>query len=1047
MAKFFIERPVLANVIALVLMLLGAVSIAQLPVSQYPPITPITVQVSTVYAGASAETVMETVALPIEEQVNGVQDMLYMSSTSTSDGRYTLTVTFDIGVDPDTAQVLVQNRVAAAMARLPSAVQQQGVVTLKKSPSILQIVTLQPSNDQYDALFLSNYASISIQDELARLPGVGDVNVFGIGEYSMRIWLDPEKMQERSLTPNDVITAIQSENVKVGAGQLAMPPAPKGQDFQQNVNVSGAVDEPDEFANIIIKADTATGGRITRVRDVARVELGARTYSQTFNLNGSPAGGLAIFLLPDANALDTAKAVRAKMESLAKDFPEGLTYDIPLDTTDFVSQSINEVYLTLAQAGILVLVVIVFFLQNLRAILIPATTVPVTIIGAFAAMAALGFSINTLTLFGIVLAIGIVVDDAIVVVESASKKIDEGAAPKEASIAAMRELTGPIIGITLVLMAVFLPAAFMPGVIGQMFGQFALVIAATAAISAVNAMTLKPTQCALWLRPVAHGGRKNFLFRGFDFVYGAAERGYVGLIGVLTRNSGISVVVALVLVGLAVWGITRVPTGFIPIEDQGYAIVSAQLPAGSSLQRTDEAVAKAAKSISAVPGVIKTVAIGGTSVIEGNATRSSTGVVYVIFKPWGERGKGEDLLSLYDNLNAAVRKVEDAEYLVLLPPPIQGIGIASGFQMQVNMTDNKFDWTKLQTVATKIADKGAKHPGIRMVFNPFEAKAPNVNVELDHAKAETFGVRVGDAYQTLQTYLGSTYVNQFTKFGRTYTVFAQADAPFRLTPDDITQFYVRSATGDMVPLGSLVNITPGLGPDLVSLYNLRPSAPVIGIPQLDFSSGEALALMEGIAAKDLPEGMDYQWSGMSFQEKLLGNTQYFIFALSILLVYLVLAGQYESWLIPGAVILAVPMALLGTVAVLMGLGVANNLYVQIGLVLLIALAAKNAILIVEVARERHAEGIATVDAAIEAAAARFRPILMTSFAFILGVLPLLLATGAGANARRSIGIAVLSGMISSTCLALLFVPPIYVVLQRLSDRLGGRKRKAGRDAA
>ena len=1038
MAKFFIERPVLANVIACVMLLLGGVAIFQLPVAQYPPITPVTVQVNARFPGASAQTLVETVALPIEQQVDGVQNMLYMESTSASNGQYTLTVTFDIGTDPDIAQVLVQNRVAAATAQLPSAVQQQGVVTSKKSTSILQIVTLQSSNSEYDALFLSNYATISLRDELARLPGVGDVVVFGIGEYSMRIWLDPEKMQQRSLTPSDVIQAIQGENVKVGAGQLGMPPAPSSQDFQMDVNVSGPLDQADQFESIIVKAQQGRGGQITRVRDVARVELGARSYSQSFNLDGKPAGGLAIFLLPEANALDTAEAVKARMDRLAKAFPEGLTYGIPLDTTDFVSQSIDEVYVTLFQAGVLVLVVIVLFLQSFRAILVPVTTVPVTIIGAFAAMYMLDFSINTLTLFAIVLSIGIVVDDAIVVVEGSTQHIERGKSPRQAAIDAMSELTGPIVGITLVLMSVFVPAAFLPGVTGQMYRQFALVIAATALISAINALTLKPTQCGQWLRPVNPAAGKFIVFRGFNWLYARMERGYVGLVRRLAGHSGIAVLMALLLVVVAGWGFTRVPTGFIPVEDQGYMVISVQLPSGATLDRTGQALTALSERVSKVPGVLHAVTIAGTSLLQNSAPQSSSGVIYVILEPWDQRGKAEGLLPLYQALSDTVQGVEEAKSLVLVPPPIQGVGLASGFQMQVNLIDNNYDYGKLQDVAAKIGEAGAKHEGIRFAFSPFRADAPNVDVVLDRSKAETFAVPVGDAFSTLQSYLGSSYVNQFTRFGHNFMVFAQADQPFRLTPDDIMQFYVRSNTGDMVPIGSLVEMTPGVGPDLISLYNLYPSATVVGVPDRGFSTGQAMTAMEQIADASLAGGMDYQWTGMSYQEKLLGNTEYFIFALSVLLVYFVLAGQYESWLIPGAVIFAVPLALLGTVSVLLAVGIANNLYVQIGLVLLIALSAKNAILIVEVARERYNQGADAVSAAVEAAQVRFRPILMTSFAFILGVLPLVLASGAGANSRKSIGITVLSGMLASTCLALLFVPAFYVFLQKLADRKGRR---------
>jgi len=730
------------------------------------------------------------------------------------------------------------------------------------------------------------------------------------------------------------------------------------------------------------------------------------------------------------------------MRRLAKSFPEGLKYDVPLDTTDFVSQSIREVYITLLEAGLLVLVVIVLFLQSFRAILVPVTTVPVTIVGAFAAMALMGFTINTLTLFAIVPAIGIVVDDAIVVVEGSTQQMERGKTPRQAAITAMSELTGPILGITLVLMSVFIPAAFMPGVTGQMYRQFALVIAATAVISAVNALTLKPTQCALWLRPPKPGAGKFILFRGFNWLYQRLESGYVRVVGSLARHAGAAVLVAFLLVLAAGWGLTRVPTGFIPVEDQGYMVISVQLPSGASLERTEAALSQVAKSVSEVPGVLHSVTIAGMSLLENNAPQSSAGVVYVILKPWDVRGAGEGLLDLYENLSKAVAGVEVAKSLVLVPPPIQGVGLASGFQMQVNLTDTAFDYAKLAQVAGKIGQLGAMQEEIEFAFSPFKTDAPSVDVVLDRSKSETFAVPVAAAFNTLQSYLGSTYVNQFTRFGHNFVVFAQADQQFRITPDDLLRFYVRSTTGDMVPIGSLVKITPGVGPDLISLYNLYPSATVVGIPKRGFSTGEAMTAMEQIAQDNLASGMGYAWTGMSYQEQLLGNTEYFIFALSVLLVYLVLAGQYESWLIPFAVILAVPLALLGTVSLLLAVGIANNLYVQIGLVLLIALSAKNAILIVEVARKRYAEGADAVAAAVEAARLRFRPILMTSFAFILGVLPPVLASGAGANARKSIGITVLSGMLASTCLAVLFVPAFYVFLQRISGRSDPTRTKA-----
>ncbi|HKY95564.1 MAG TPA: multidrug efflux RND transporter permease subunit [Kiloniellales bacterium] len=1039
MAKFFIERPVLANVLALVIMLLGGVAILALPIAQYPPITPPTVQVSATYPGANAETVVNNIALPIEQQVNGVENMLYMQSTSTNDGVYTLTVTFDIGTDLDFAQVLVQNRVSAAMASLPQAVQEQGVTTQKRSTAILQIITLTSPKGTYDSLFLSNYATINLLDELARLPGVGQVRIFGIGEYSMRIWLDPNQLYARSLTPNDVIDAIRAQNLDVAAGQVGAPPIPTGQDFQLTVNLSSRLDSVRQFEEIVVKAEPGDGGRITRIKDIGRAELGAQTYSQFSTLDNADSAGIAIFQLPDANALDVADAVEAAMAEAARKFPQDLTYSIPFDTTKFVTASINEVYLTLIEAGVLVLLVITIFLQNFRAMLVPATTVPVTIIGAFAAMALLGFSINLLTLFAIVLAIGIVVDDAIVVVEGASHHIERGLTPHDATIEAMRELFGPIIGITLVLMSVFLPAAFMPGITGQMYKQFALVIAATALISAINAATLKPTQCALWLRPVKHG-RKNVFYRGFDRVFGAMERGYTWVIGHMVRASRTMVVVALGLVGVAGWGLATLPTSFIPTEDQGYLMAVVQLPDAASLQRTHQVLEQVTAVAQSIPDVEHVVAIGGVSAIDNNASLANAGIAYVILKDWDERTAENNLLQIYQELGGKLGQIQAAEIIVLPPPPIQGLGLAGGFQMEVELVDGSFDYTQLQRIADAIVDKADAQSTLQHVASPFRAGAPQLAADIDRVKTQALGLQVSDVLNAIQGYLGSSFVNQFTLFGQTFSVFIQADQRFRTTPENLRRYEVRNNQGDMVPIGTVADVRYTTGPSLVTLYNLHPAATINGAAAQGTSSGQALALMEEIAADTLPPGTDYQWTSISYQEKAVGDTVYFIFAMALLLVYFVLAGQYESWTLPAAVIFGVPLALLGTVGALKAVGAANNLYTQIGLVLLIALSAKNAILIVEFARDiRKTRGLGAMEAAVEAARVRFRPIVMTSLAFILGVLPLVLATGAGAAARKSIGITVLSGMLASTCLAVLFVPSFYVVLERLRER---KKSKA-----
>jgi HAE1 family hydrophobic/amphiphilic exporter-1 len=1040
LAKFFIERPVLANVIALLTMLLGFVALFALPVSQYPPITPPTVQVTTRYPGANARTLINTVALPIEQQVNGVENMLYMQSTSTNDGNYTLTVTFKVGTDLDFAQVLVQNRVASALASLPDAVQNNGVVTRKKSTAILQIITLTSNEPRFDSLFLNNYASIRMRDVLARLSGVGDVTVFGIGQYSMRVWLNPQQLLARSLTPGDVINAIRQQNQEVAAGQIGTPPAASGQDFQLTVNVPGAFNDVEEFEDIIVKTATAAGGSrsITRLRDIARVELGAQTYSQFFTMDGKQAAGIAIFQLPEANALDIAKEVQAKLRELSKDFPSGIEYSIPFDTTKFVSASITEVYHTLIEAAVLVLIVILVFLQNWRATLVPATTVPVTIIGAFAAMAAMGFSVNMLTLLSVVLAIGIVVDDAIVVVEGVSLNIERGQSPHDASIAAMRELFGPIIGITLVLMSVFLPAAFMPGITGQMYRQFALVIAATALISAINAATLKPTQCALWLRAVQPGRRKNWFYRGFDAVYEPIERAYARLIRRMIDRSGLMLLIAAALIAVAVLALARIPTSFIPLEDQGYLLIAAQLPDAASLERTQAVMQRITATALKTPGVEHAITIGGISALDGNASLANAGVVYLTLKDWGEREKhkGQDLKGLYQKLSQEMTQIESARILVVPPPPIQGIGNSGGFQMQVELTDGSFDYRKLQRISDVLVNDGNTQSGLERVMTTFRADVPQISADINRSKAQALSVPIGNVFDTLQSYLGSTFTSQISKFGRVFPVFVQADSQFRLTPQDLRRYYVRSNNGDMVPIGTLADVDYTQGPALISLYNLYPSSSIIGMTAPGFSSGQSLQTMDQLAARTLPPGVSSEWTAMSYQEKLAGNSAYLVFALAMLLVYFVLAGQYGSWVTPAAVIFCVPLALLGTAGALFALGIANNLYTQIGLVLLIALSAKNAILIVEVARELRAHGHSIREAAVEAAHKRFRPIVMTSFAFILGVLPLVLARGAGASARASIGIAVFSGMIASTCLAVLFVPAFFVVLQRWQE---GRK--------
>lgn len=1049
-SQFFIERPVLANVIALLIVFLGLIAIGILPISQYPAIVPPTIQVTTTYPGADAKTLINTVALPIEQQVNGVENMLYMQSTSTNSGTYNLIVTFAIGTDLNFAQVLVQNRVQAAMAQLPQSVQQQGVLVQQKSTAILQFITLTAKNNEYDGLFLNNYAAINMQDELSRLPGVGNVIIFGSGTYAMRIWLDPKKMLAYSLNPRDVLEAISNQNKEVSAGQIAAPPTVNQQAYQLTVNVPGQLANPEEFANIIIKtittepneeANAGNTARIVRIRDVGRVELGSANYNQLAKLNNKPTAAIGIYQLPGANALQVAKEVRKTVDKMAKKFPPGLEYSIPFDTTIFVKASVNEVYKTLFEAGILVLIVIMVFLQNFRATLVPATTVPVTIIGTFFAMLLLGYSINLLTLFALVLAIGIVVDDAIVIVEGVTQHIERGMQPKESAIKAMKELFGPILGITLVLMAVFVPAGFMPGLTGAMYAQFALVIAATAFISAINAMTLKPTQCALWLKPLDPNQPKNIIFRTFDRIYNPIEASYIRFIDRLVHRSGYYCVIGVVLVGLAIFGVSRIPTGFIPLEDQGYLILNVLLPDGATLGRTEAVLEQLSNKVSKIGGIDNVIAIDGVSLLDNNSSLGNAGVMYVMFKDWSVRGKSENLQALYMKLNQVASETLNAKVTVIVPPPIQGLGLSGGFQMQVELQDGSFDYRKLQQVTDQMVNYGNQLPELSKIMTSFRATVPQVSAPINRTKAEALGVSVGDAFDTLQTYLGSSYVNLFTKFGQVFQVYAQADTSSRMTLEDVRNYYVKNQSGEMVPLGTLTDINPAVGPSIISLYNLYPSSNLNGISAPGFSSGQAIGALEKLAHQLLPAGVSYEWTSTAYQEKIAGSVSYFIFLMSLILVYMILAGQYENWLTPASIIFSVPLALIGTVLVLSVLGLANNMYTQVGILLLIALAAKNAILIVEVAREQHEiHNKSILEAAVLGAKTRFRPILMTSFAFIMGVMPLVFATGAGANARRSIGIAVSSGMLASTCLAVVFVPVFYVFIQSWQERR--REKKA-----
>ncbi len=1033
-ARFFINRPVLANVIAILMMLLGAIAAYNLPVSEYPNVVPPTVQVTTSFPNADPRTVMNTVALPIEEQVNGVDHMLYMQSESAGDGSYSLTVTFDIGTDPDRDTELVQSRVNAALASLPGEVQAEGVSVQKRSSNIQEIITLNSVGDRLSDLALTNYAVLHLQEPLARLPGVGGVKVFGSSPFAMRIWLRPRKMQQFGISVQDVINAVHAQNLQVAGGQLGGPPAAVGSSRQYPLLVNGALHDPAGFAAIVVKTPGGAGARLVRLGDIARVDLGANSYNFIFKVDGRPSAGLAIFLTPGANALTVAHEVKTTLAQLAARFPPGVKASIPFDTTKFIAASIHEVYTTLAIAAVLVLLVIVVFLQDWRAMLVPATTVPVTIIGTFAAIAALGFSINLSTLFAIVLAIGIVVDDAIIVVEAASIHMADGKAGPEAAGLAMDELTGPILGITLVLVSVFLPAAFLPGLTGRMYAQFSLVIAAAAVISAINAMTLKPTQCAWSLRPPVPLEQRAAPYRLFNRIYQRMEDGFTGLVGWMLPRSGLFCLLALLLIVLGAVGFALLPSSFIPVEDQGYFILSAQLPSGTALARTESVLAEMKTRILAVPGVEHVITVAGISPQDNNATLPNAGLIYVILKDWSERGAAEGLLPTYTRLQAIAAATPAADILVVPPPPIQGIGNGNGFTLEAEDRAGSTDFAALGSYTHAILAHGAASADVGRIFTSYRDDGPQLRVTVDRDKAAALQVSLGTATSAINAVVASTYLGQFVDFGQVYQVVMQGDETARNNAAALDSLPVQSETGSFVPLGSIAKVTRTAGPPLITLYDLYPAATITGTPGATASSGQALDAVEAVARRYAPPGFGYDWTAMSYQQRIVGGQIFLVFGLAMLLVYLVLAALYESWLLPVAVLLAVPLTLLGPVGVFWLVGAPVNLYVEIGLILLIALSAKNAILVIEVAREaRLHDCLSVIDAAIAGVRRRFRPILMTSIAFAFGVLPLVLATGAGANARKSIGITAFSGMIASTVLAVVFVPCFFVVLQRFAE--------------
>ncbi|MFO1037896.1 MAG: efflux RND transporter permease subunit [Geminicoccaceae bacterium] len=1049
-SEFFIDRPIFANVIGIIFIVLGLVALQALPVAQYPNITPPTIQVSTNYPGASAATIAQTVGIPLENAVNGTENAIYYSSTSSSAGQYTLTISFSVGTDLDKALSLVQNSVSGALSQLPQSVYQQGVTVKQVSTNILLVVSLYSDDDRFDETYLSNYAVINLQYPVGRLPGVGQVNVLGAGPYAMRIWLDPQKLQTYGLSIADVQQAVQAQTTQITGGQLGVPPVPPTQTFQLTIDALGRLSDVEQFENIIVKTvagDSSTSGsntaQLVRIKDIARVELSQQDFSNFAGLSGHKAGHLIIYSLPGANALSTAKAVRDQIQQLSGVFPQGLKYGIVFDTTTFIGDAINAVYQTLIEAGILVLIVIMMFLQSFRAVLVPATTVPVTIIGAFAAMAALGFSINLMTLFALILAIGIVVDDAIVVVENSSHFIETGMSPRDSAAKAMSELIGPILGVTLVLTAVFLPAAFLPGITGQLFRQFALVIAATAVISAINAMTLKPAQCASFLRPPKPGGPSKLnriLFGWFDGVFNFLQRIYVGVVRFMVGHAFLFMLVFFAIVGLAGWQFTKVPTGFLPDEDQGYCIIAAELPPGASRPRVQAVADKITAVLKEAPGITGWVTMGGYSILD-SASIPQAIAVFPVYQSFAQRGDKLTQEVIVGNLRRQLAAIQEAFVMVVIPPAIPGIGQSGGFQMMLQDRAG-LGLAELQKATQALLAAARDQTGLLGVATTFSANSPQLFLDINRTQMESSKVSMNDLTSAIEGYLGSSFVNFFNKFGQVFQIYLQADAPYRLNTNDLLNLYAKSQTGEMVPFGALMDVRTQLSADLVTRYNLYDAAPIFGGAAPGFSSGQSLSLMEQAAAQSLPRGTGYEWTGMAYQEKLIGNQAYFIYALSILLVYLVLAAQYESWLNPLAVIAAVPMAMVGVLAALMIRDFDNNLYTQIGLVLMIALAAKNAILVVEFARDLRKEGKEIAEAAVEATHRRFRPVMMTSIAFTLGVVPLLTATGAGAASQQAIGTVVFGGMIASTFLALPFVPVFYVLTEKLSERFSGGGKAA-----
>lgn len=1045
LSHFFIERPIFASVVSIVFIILGAVSVGRLPIAQYPEIAPPVITVTGQYPGASAEVVASTVVAPLEQQINGVEHMLYVSSNSTADGKFTISVTFDLGTDLDTAQVQVQNRVATATPRLPSDVRNIGVTVNKASPDLMMVIHLYSPDQSRDGLFISNYASISITDVLSRIQGVGSVVVFGGRDYSMRVWLDPDRLQTLALTAGDVISALQRQNVQVAAGVLNQPPIKEQQAFQISVQTLGRLADPDAFGNIVVKQSEDA---VVRVKDVARVELAALDYGVNSYLDSDPAVGLGIFQRPGSNALETSETLIATMDELAKSFPPGLKHTIIYNPTEFIQQSVDAVVMTIIEAVILVVLVVVLFLQTWRAAIIPIVAIPISLIGTFFFMDLFGFSLNNLSLFGLVLAIGIVVDDAIVVVENVERNMAAGMSPREASHKTMDEVGTALVAIALVLSAVFVPSAFITGISGQFYRQFALTIAGATIISLVVSLTLSPALCAMLLKPHAHNARPPFFmwpvhafFRLFNWSFDKLSSGYAWMVGRFVRMSALMLIVYAGVIAFGLNEFRQAPVGFIPQVDAGYLITVTQLPPAASLARTDAVNRRAAELALEVPGVAHAVNIVGFS----GATRtnaSNAGAVFVTLEPFEERAKdpNKSAAAIQAALFQKFSVIQEAMVLVVQPPPVRGIGNAGGFRMMIQDRGGNGP-AALQGVVGNMMVKAAQTPGLQQVFSLFETSTPQLYLNIDRTKAQLLGVNVSDVFSSLQAYLGSAYVNDFNLLGRTFRVTAQADSSYRLSPEDVLKIRVRNDRGDTVPLGSFTTVSDISGPSRVPRYNLFPAAELDGSAAPGYSQGQALDIMAKLAAETLPPGFSYEWTDLAYQQIKAGDTAVFAFALGVVFVFLVLAAQFESLTLPLAVILIVPMSLIASIVGVVMRGQDNNILTQVGFIVLIGLAAKNAILIVEFAAQLEQRGEDRFTAAKEAARLRMRPIVMTSLAFILGVVPLVWATGAGAELRQALGTAVFSGMIGVTVFGLIFTPVFYVVCRWLG-KAAQRKKTA-----